>query len=51
MTHLEAIEVFNASSGSCLDHLESVLVIRNDQSLDLFLKVEQVGFGDRLDLS
>lgn len=26
-------------------------VMRNDQSLDMFLKVEPVGFGDILDLS
>lgn len=48
---MEAIEVFNTSTGSCLGQVESALVIRNDQSLDLFLKVEEVGFGDRLDLS
>lgn len=51
MTHLEAIKIFSASVGSCLDQEVMMEVMRKDQSLDLFLKVEQITFGDRLDLS
>lgn len=51
VTHLEAIKISSASVGSCLDQEVTTEVMGKDQSLDLFLKVEQVTFGDRLDLS
>lgn len=47
VTHLEAIKIFSASVGGCLDQEVTMEVVRNDHSLDLFLKVEQVTFGDR----